>query len=115
MDDPESPGDSPDDPDRVPTVTCSQCDRSWALDHELDELQAGNRALEQFALDHHRHTGHYPDDVTPWVVACRHCVQREQFLGEPPARRWAKTHARHTGHEVAFRPPESDPHRIGPD
>ena len=91
-----------------PTVTCSRCDRAWNLMYELDELQAGNRALEQFALDHHRHTGHYPDDVTPWVADCRQCPETEPYLAERPAERFARTHARHTGHTVAVRTPDGN-------
>ncbi|MFW5973775.1 MAG: hypothetical protein ACOCPZ_00135 [Natrialbaceae archaeon] len=106
--------DTRDEPDggpveRIPTVSCSRCDREWELSYELDELHAGNSALEQFAMDHNRHTGHYPDDVTPWHVECRQCPAREQFLGERPARRFARTHARHTRHPVELRPPEADP------
>ena len=115
MDGPESPDDRLGDPDRIPTITCSECDQSWELAHELEELHAGNRAVEQFALDHYRHTGHYPDAVTPWIVACQHCVQEEQFLEEAPARRWAETHARHTRHEVGLRTPDGDAEQIGPE
>lgn len=86
--------------DGVPTVTCRCCDRSWNLAYELDELCAGNRAVEQFALDHERHTGHYPDCVTPWIATCRLCPDGERYLSERPARRWAETHVRHTRHEV---------------
>ena len=93
-----SPGD---DVDRTPAVSCARCGREWDLAFELDELAAGNQAVEQFALDHKRHTGHYPDDVTPWVASCRRCPAGEAFLAERPARRWARTHARHTRHEVA--------------
>jgi len=92
----------PESEDTTPTVTCRQCDREWRVDYELDELRAGNRAIEQFALDHHRHTGHFPDDVTPWLVDCRRCPGSERFLAERPARRWAETHARHTRHTVAI-------------
>ena len=90
------------DPDDVglPTVSCTRCDREWTLDHELDHLHAGNRAVEQFALDHERHTGHFPDDVTPWIVRCQRCPDGDQFLSERPARRWATAHARHTRHTV---------------
>ena len=95
--DPDQLADAVDD---TPVVTCTRCDREWDLAYELDDLRAGNRALEQFALDHMRHTGHYPDDVTPWVAACRRCPDGEEFLSERPARRWAETHARHTGHRV---------------
>ena len=105
------PTDAPDDGhpmDAVPTVTCSRCDDEWELDFELDELRAGNRAVEQFALDHERHTGHFPDDVTPWLVDCRQCPDGDRYLAQRPARRWARTHARHTGHEVEVRPPAGD-------
>lgn len=86
--------------DDAPVVTCSRCDEEWTLEYELEELCAGNQAVEQFALDHHRHTGHYPDDLTPWIAACRRCPAGEAFLAERPARRWARTHARHARHEV---------------
>ena len=92
----------------VPTVTCSRCDREWELNYELEELQVGNRAPEQFAMDHNRHTGHYPDGVTPWTAACRQCPATDSFLAERPARRFAETHARHTTHTVTLRQPESD-------
>lgn len=55
----------------VPTVSCSRCGREWELEFELKELSAGNRAVEQFALGHERHTGHFPDDVTLWLVDCQ--------------------------------------------
>ncbi|WP_224333495.1 hypothetical protein [Haloprofundus halobius] len=90
------------DVDDTPTVRCTRCDRTWDLGYELDELNVGNQSFEQFALDHQRHTGHFPDDVTPWVVTCRRCPDGEQFLSERPARRWAETHARHTGHAVSL-------------
>jgi hypothetical protein len=96
---------SPDDVDDVPTVTCSRCDGEWNLEYELDDLQVGNRALERFALDHKRHTGHFPDDVTPWIVECQQCPDGEQYLEERPARRWATVHARHTTHTVELQPP----------
>ena len=92
----------PTDIDDTPTITCSRCDREWDLAYELDELRTGNSAVEQFALDHERHTGHYPDGVTPWIAACRCCPAGERFLRERPARRWARTHARHTDHGVAL-------------
>ncbi|MFC7047017.1 hypothetical protein ACFQH6_17890 [Halobacteriaceae archaeon GCM10025711] len=95
-------GRPPDDVDDLPTVTCTRCDREWDLSYELDDLQVGNQALEQFALDHHRHTGHFPDDVTPWVATCRRCPDGDQFLTERPARRWAEAHARHTRHGVVL-------------
>lgn len=109
----QSDGDQPDqitrdddEIDDVPRVTCSTCDRTWELTYELDELQVGNRALEQFALDHARHTGHYPDDVTPFVADCRHCPEREQFLSKRPAERFAEAHTRHTRHEVRVTGPD---------
>ncbi|QDX41434.1 hypothetical protein [Salarchaeum sp. JOR-1] len=89
------------DVDDTPTVSCSRCGDEWDLAYELDELKAGNQAVEQFALDHQRHTGHFPDGVTPYRVECRQCPNRESFLAERPATRWARTHARHTGHAVA--------------
>lgn len=100
------PVDAPDisEPPRdPPTVFCSRCDRRWTLEYELDQLSAGNGAFEQFALDHHRHTGHFPDEVTPWTVDCRQCPDGDSFLSERPARRWAELHTRHTRHEVCLR------------
>lgn len=91
----------------TPSITCSRCDREWSLAYELDELRVGNQALERFALDHHRHTGHYPDDVTPWVVDCERCPDGDVFLSERPARSWAETHARHTRHRVIIESPDS--------
>ncbi len=91
----------PSDPANVPTVECSLCDDSWTLEHELDELGLGNDALVAFAIDHHEHTGHFPDDVTPWLAHCRRCPESVERLDEPAVRRWARTHARHTGHVVA--------------
>lgn len=99
----------------TPTVTCSSCGRTWDLEYELDELQVGNRALETFAMDHHRHTGHYPDDVTPWLVDCRRCPEREPYLSERPARRFAEAHARHTGHEITLKPPEQEDEVVDPE
>jgi hypothetical protein len=102
--------------DDVPEVACSRCDRTWDLAYELEDLQVGNRALERFALDHRSHTGHFPDDVTPWLVDCRRCPDEESFLAKAPARRWAETHARHTRHAVDVHPPEADdPTRVEPD
>lgn len=110
--DDSSPGDAPDD---VPTVHCSTCDRSWELAYELEELHAGNRAAEQFALDHERHVGHFPDDVQPWLVDCRRCPEVEAYLEERPARRWASTHARHARHAVELRPPDgTEPSTVEP-
>ncbi|CDK40299.1 MULTISPECIES: hypothetical protein [unclassified Halorubrum] len=99
---------APDDRPEVPTVSCARCDREWDLDRELDEIPPGGHAIEQFALDHERHTGHYPDDVTPWTVRCRRCPDGERFLSERPARRWAETHARHTRHTVDIEAPTGD-------
>jgi hypothetical protein len=84
-------------------VSCRRCDREWELDYELTELAVGNQAFEQFALDHQRHTGHFPDGVSTWRAACRHCPERVERLAEDGARRWAETHARHTRHAVAVR------------
>ncbi len=108
MDDRESALPHAEDVDDVPIVSCSRCNREWDLAYELDELAAGNRAVEQFALDHERHTGHYPDCVTPWVAACRRCPDGSRFLEERPARRWARTHARHTGHAVELASPDDE-------
>ena len=99
----------PEDVDDVPTVSCSRCDRSWDLEYELDELRVGNQAVEKFALDHKQHTGHFPDDVTAWMADCRHCPDREAFLSERPARRWAEAHARHTGHALELRHGDDEP------
>ena len=88
--------------DDVPVITCERCDDEWRLTYELETLQVGNQAVEQFALDHERHTGHFPDDVTPWIATCRRCPDREAFLSEGPARRWALTHARHARHDVTI-------------
>lgn len=93
----------PDDVDDTPTVSCSRCDDEWDLDYELDTLRVGNQAVERFALDHKRHTGHFPDDVTPWVAACEQCPDGDEFLRERPAQRWAEIHARHTGHAVSLK------------
>lgn len=108
-DPPDTPASLPDDIDDTPTISCSRCDRTWDLGYELDELQVGNRALERFALDHRRHTGHYPDEVTPWIADCQTCPDEELFLSEQPARRWAQTHARHTRHTVELESPLEDP------
>lgn len=104
-----------DSPERTPTVACSRCDHEWDLEYELEELHAGNSAVEQFAMDHYRHTGHYPDDVTPFRVDCQQCPQGEQFLSERPARRFAKTHARHTRHAVELVVPDAEKELINPE
>jgi hypothetical protein len=105
---PDRPGEGSD----APTVACSRCGDAWTLAYELDELQVGNRAVERFALDHRRHTGHFPDDVTPWVADCLRCPDRDQFLSETPARRFARTHARHTRHAVELRSPDGGSERV---
>lgn len=107
-----TPADEP--PERTPTVSCSRCGREWDLEYELEELHAGNSAVEQFAMDHFRHTGHYPDDVTPWTVRCQRCPDGDRFLAERPARRWARTHARHTGHEVRVQDPDGTHTDVSP-
>ncbi|WP_338727013.1 hypothetical protein [Haladaptatus sp. DJG-WS-42] len=101
--------------DDTPTITCSRCDREWSLSYELDNLGVGNQSFEQFALDHMRHTGHFPDAVTPWIADCRQCPDGEQFLSEGPARRWAETHVRHARHDVVLEHAGDDPIRVGPD
>lgn len=91
--------------DDTPTIACERCGREWDLAYELDEVQVGNQAVEQFALDHRRHTGHFPDGVATWRAECRRCPEGAERLSEQPARRWAETHARHTGHAVELQPP----------
>ena len=91
-----------DDVDDLPTVSCTRCGRTWDLAYELDELVAGNQALEQFALDHKRHTGHFPDDAATWLAQCRHCPDGVERLSQDATRRWAERHARHTHHTVAL-------------
>jgi hypothetical protein len=103
----------PESLERTPTVACARCDREWDLEYELDELHAGNSAVEQFAMDHYRHTGHYPDDVTPFHVDCRECPQSEQFLTERPAERFARTHARHTQHAVEVTDADGETETVG--
>lgn len=112
-DDPRPVGNGPELPegDDVPTISCTQCNEHWDLSYELDELKIGNQALEQFALDHHRHVGHFPDDITPWIADCRHCPDVEQFLAETPAIRWGETHARHARHTIDLTPPDSQTSR----
>jgi hypothetical protein len=86
--------------DDTPTISCSRCNREWDLSYELDELRLGNQAVEQFALDHMQHTGHFPDDVSTWQADCRRCPEQVERLSERGVRRWARTHARHTRHDV---------------
>jgi hypothetical protein len=122
---PDGPGTGVDDPsdadrppsevvDDTPTVTCTRCDREWDLAHELDDLAVGNQAVEQFALDHRRHTGHFPDDVATWRAECRRCPAESEHLAERGARRWARTHARHTRHEVAIHHTGTETVVVGP-
>ena len=94
------PDDSPDGPNDSPTVTCRRCDREWDLGEEMSAV--GNQAFEQFALDHRRHTGHFPDGIETWRAVCRHCTEQAERLKEEAVRRWARTHARHTAHDVAL-------------
>ena len=100
--------------DDVPSVSCSRCEHEWTLAYELDEIQAGNRAVEQFAIDHERHTGHYPDDVHPWIVNCQRCPDGEQFLAGRPAERWAAVHSRHTRHSVIVYDPDGNEQAFTP-
>ena len=86
--------------DDLPTVSCTRCGREWDLAYELDELVAGNQAVEQFALDHKRHTGHFPDDVATWLARCRRCPEGVERLSRDAGHRWAERHARHTRHTV---------------
>lgn len=97
--DPRGPVD-PDDVDGVPTVSCERCGREWDLAYELDDMQVGNQAVQQFALDHRRHTGHFPDGVATWRAECRNCPEGAERLSEDAVHRWAETHARHTTHAV---------------
>ena len=116
VDDPDdSNGAKPPEIKDTPTVSCSRCDREWSLGFELDELQVGNQAVEQFALDHMRHTGHFPDDVQPWVTDCCQCPDGDEFLAEQSARRWAETHTRHTRHTVEISHADDDAAIVGPD
>ncbi|WP_137287464.1 hypothetical protein [Halorussus salinisoli] len=101
-------GDPTDDDFDAPTITCQRCDQHWDLSKEFDELGVGNHAIEQFALDHKRHTGHFPDDVRTWRAACRNCPETAERLASDAATRWAETHARHTRHEVEIRHARSD-------
>jgi len=94
------PEDEVDSPDNSPTVSCRRCDREWNLSEELSTV--GNQAFEQFALDHKRHTGHFPDGIETWRAACRHCPDGAERIEEGAARRWARTHARHTNHAVTL-------------
>jgi hypothetical protein len=102
--------------DDVPTVACERCGREWRLDYELEDLRVGNQAVEQFALDHRHHTGHFPDGVTTWQADCRNCPETVERLEESATRRWARTHARHTRHAVDLVHASLDePDRVGPD
>lgn len=83
------------------TISCKRCDREWDLSDELETV--GNQAFEQFALDHRRHTGHFPDGIETWRTVCRNCPEEAERLDEAAAHRWAETHARHTRHDVEIR------------
>lgn len=105
----------PADVDDIPTISCERCGREWDLGFELDALSVGNQAVEQFALDHHRHTGHFPDGVSTWQADCQQCPERSEHLLENAATRWARTHARHTRHSVELQHADrSEPTRIDP-
>lgn len=102
---------TPEDPEEIddtPTITCERCGRAWDLAYELDEMAVGNLAVEQFALDHQRHTGHFPDGISTWQAICRNCPEEIQRLEEDAARRWAETHARHTRHMVTLEHADSE-------
>ncbi|MUV89784.1 hypothetical protein GJ629_07645 [Halapricum sp. CBA1109] len=101
-DDSDDPTGVPDSVDDTPIISCERCGREWDLAYELDEMAVGNQAVQQFALDHHRHTGHFPDGVETWQAVCRHCPEEIQRLESSAARRWAETHARHTTHSVSL-------------
>ncbi|USZ77656.1 hypothetical protein NGM07_00360 [Halorussus vallis] len=99
--------------DDTPTITCERCDREWDVGYELDQLGVGNQALEQFALDHKRHTGHFPDGVATWRATCRRCPEAVERLAEDAAVRWAETHERHTRHAVEVgRGTDDEPTRV---
>ena len=98
----------PDDVDDLPTISCTRCSREWDLSYELEELRVGNQAVEQFALDHQRHTGHFPDDISVWQADCRTCPEGVMRLSEQAVVRWAETHARHTHHAVDVSGPRDE-------
>ena len=101
--------DSPDGDDfDAPTIACQRCGREWDLSTEFDDLGVGNHAVEQFALDHQRHTGHFPDDIATWRATCRNCPEEVERLSNEAATRWAETHVRHTRHEVEVRGAHGD-------
>ena len=43
------------------------------------------------------------------VTSSGKCPDRETFLSERPARRWAEAHARHTGHALELRHGDDEP------
>ena len=100
---PEHDDEVGDEVDDMPRISCSRCGQEWDLGYELDELRVGNQAVEQFALDHRRHTGHFPDDISTWLADCLQCPEETERLHEDAARRWGQTHARHTRHSVEIR------------
>jgi hypothetical protein len=104
------------DPADAPTISCERCDREWDLAREFDQLGVGNHAVEQFALDHKRHTGHFPDGIRTWRARCRNCPEEAERLSRDAATRWGETHARHTRHRVELRHAHDDETTvIGPD
>jgi hypothetical protein len=106
----------PDDtetPANDPTISCRRCGREWDLGAELEAV--GNQAFEQFALDHRRHTGHFPDGIETWRVECRHCPETAERIDGDAARRWAHTHVRHTDHAVTVHSADGDEQVIGPE
>ncbi len=105
--------DASDDPGNAPTVSCRRCGREWDLGDELDAV--GNSAFEQFALDHRRHTGHFPDGIATWRAVCRHCPERAERIEESGVRRWARTHARHTDHAVDIEGSDGESTLVEPD
>jgi hypothetical protein len=46
--------------------------------------------------------------VSTWRATCRQCPDSVERLSEDAARRWARTHARHTRHDVTLHHAESE-------
>lgn len=92
----------------APTISCQRCDREWDLSTEFEKLGVGNHAVEQFALDHQRHTGHFPDGIATWRAICRNCPEEAERLSNDGVTRWAETHVRHTRHAVEIHHARSD-------
>jgi hypothetical protein len=99
---------SDEDPEDAPTITCKRCDQTWDLAREFEDLGVGNHAIEQFALDHKRHTGHFPDSIRTWRAKCHNCPEEAERLAQDAVTRWAETHARHTRHEIEICHARSD-------